>query len=105
MTASYAEAREARDEGMDRAERGTDAEWAEKAYRVLDCLVREQKDHVTADDLWDAGLARPREPRALGPVFRRAVRNRLIEHSGRYAQSRHRHLAPIPVWRSLVRGM
>lgn len=62
----------------------------------------------TVDDVW---TYMPEEKithdnRAMGAVITRAVKNRLIEHTGRTSKSRrkHCHCHPRSIWRSLVAG-
>lgn len=55
------------------------------------------------DDVWqmaDArGIAPPHDPRALGPLIKRAQHAGIIEATGVYRQSPRRHLSPVMVWR------
>ena len=74
-----------------------DAEW--KAYALgFIAELSGRVDEFTTDDLWDAGLIKPREPRALGPVMRRAAKRGLISTTGEFRKSRYRNCAPLPVW-------
>lgn len=78
-------------------------EWREAAERMVEHLALTQAE-FNADDLWEAGLERPRESRALGGVMRAARKAGIIEPTGRYVPSRIKgcHSGPKAVWRSLV---
>lgn len=83
--------------GMDRAEAGASDEW--KAYALgFIAEFSPTLKNFTTDDLWDAGMIKPLEPRALGPVLRRAVKHGLIAKTGEYRKSRYRNCAPLTVW-------
>lgn len=91
------DARSARDNAIAQVDANADAEW--KAYALG--FVAELSGRIgqfTTDDLWDAGLIKPREPRALGPVMRRAAKRGLIATTGEFKASRYRNCAPLPVW-------
>ena len=96
-------AREHRDVGVARAEAGAKEAWLVLAYAALVAHLRAHGEFFV-DDLWRSGLERPRESRALGAVVQRAARERLMEKTGEYRQSRSSNLSPKPVWRSLIRG-
>jgi len=59
----------------------------------------------TADEFWKRGLAKPREPRALGPVLSMLQRDGFIKATDRLINTSQvlRHAAPVRVWKSLVR--
>lgn len=91
-----------RDEAMGRAERGTDEAWRAEADHAVNTLARGFTT-FTADDVWFE-LARrqvepPREPRALGPVLRRAISDNRIVWTGVWEQSKRRHGSPVPAYR------
>lgn len=66
-----AETLAARDEAIEAVDRAADPEWkAEALAAVREMALR--RDEFTSDDVWDAGLAKTREDRALGPIARRA---------------------------------
>jgi len=87
-------------EAMAKAERGTDPEWAAKAERI--CLhLANRVDAFTPDLVWatleEEQVPPPREPRALGPVLQRLVRQGKLKHTG-YAPSNRRHKSPVGVY-------
>lgn len=86
-----------------RVTRHTDPGWATLAYLAVQRVARERRT-FTASDLWLVIESRPREPRALAGVLRRAVKNGLIEATGEFRKSgmRVNHDRPQAVWRSLV---
>lgn len=96
-------ARSARDEAMGRVEGHADPVWKEAATETLMEVVRSLAE-FTSDDLWALGLPKPREPRALGPIMMRAVKNGYIKDSGRMKQSAQKgcHARPMRVWLSLI---
>lgn len=98
---SYAEAEAARDAGMTTAETSAGETWQTYAVRFIRNYARANPT-VFVDDLWEAGLERPPQPKALGPAVRAAARTGIIEKTGDYRPSRSSNLLPKPVWRSLV---
>lgn len=91
---------EARDEALDRVEKGVTDAWKEEARNIV--LRKYWRDgEFTSDDIWAAGLEKPAEPRALGTVLMKLAKEGLIEKTGRYIKTAQvsRHAAPIAVWR------
>lgn len=85
------------DEGVAEVE---DRSWLwEARATVLD--VAGKLDSFSADDVWATGLAKPREPRALGYVMRELARSGFIEMTGDYHRTNQalRHRAPVMLWR------
>lgn len=98
---SLARARVERDAAMAQVEQGSDTWWvaiAEGAVAGLASLGQP----FTTDDVWqrlaDRKVPSPREPRALGPVMKRAVRDGIVEWTGGYTASTRRHTAPVRVY-------
>ncbi|WMI33384.1 hypothetical protein SEA_PROVOLONE_64 [Streptomyces phage Provolone] len=87
----------ARDEAMRRTYENASEEWKAQALATI-IVVADTLGEFTADDLWDAGLEKPVEPRALGPALRLAAREGYIRTSGNYRKSRYRNATPLPVW-------
>ncbi|MGW8630575.1 hypothetical protein [Streptomyces sp. NPDC055793] len=87
----------ARDEAMERVYESAADEWKAKAHATV-IAVADSLGEFTVDDLWDAGLDKPAEPRAMGPILRKAARDGFIRQTGNYAKSRYRNATPIPVW-------
>lgn len=89
-----------KDEAIDQVEENADAIWLGVARTVLEQLAR-SRSHITSDDVWDRVPA-PREPRAMGAVFRWAMRQGLVEATDRIKPSRRPecHGRRIQVWRS-----
>lgn len=90
-----------RDDGMARAERGTDPAFAAEA----DSIIRAFVVPFYGDDVWEIlhrrGIPFPREPRALGPIFRRLQLAGLIEPTGIYRRTLRpsAHRSPQRQWR------
>ena len=100
-------ATEARDEAIERVDKNAPREWMEVAEKcVMDLAL--SRDTFTTDDVILELVAKkhglPSEPRALGPVMKRARREQWIEPTATFRQSERasRHAAPIRVWRSLI---
>lgn len=92
-------------EAQQRAEDHADPEWkADAAAAVVWCA--HNLAEFTGDDVWDTGLRRPREPRALGPIMRKAAGAGMIEPTGRVETARFAfdNGGMKRVWRSLVYG-
>ena len=90
---------------IDRVEAGADDSWLAAAHLVVKTLAKVE-DYFTTDLVWERleflGVEQPQEPRAMGAVIRRAVREGLIEATGRYEPSGRVdcHARPCMVWRS-----
>jgi hypothetical protein len=80
-----------------------DDDWRALALSTVEELAL-NKIEFSADDAWLAGLPRPSNPRALGPVFMQAMKAGVIEDTGRIVRSvfESGHHGPRRVWRSLV---
>jgi hypothetical protein len=87
----------ARDEAMQRVYESASDEWKAQAHATI-IAVADSLGEFTVDDLWDAGLVKPEEPRAMGPVLRKAAGEGFIRTTGQYRKSRYRNATPIPVW-------
>lgn len=83
-----------------------DKDWADAAFAIV-CRVAKEKPEFTPDDIWEAGLRKPTEARALGGVMRRASSRKLIEKTGRSQPTRQpeSHGTDVTVWRSLIYGV
>ncbi len=88
-----------RDAAIEQVDRNADQEWKEVAWQFL-CDYAAAHPTVFCDDLWKAGLPRPREARALGALMRRAHRSGVLVATGQYHPSVHSNMTPKPVWRS-----
>lgn len=82
--------------------RGTDPSWRRRALLVIVGLARLQ-DELDAEDVWDL-IEKPREPRALGPIFRVLAARGFIRSLGPAPSSTSSHCHPLTRWRSLLRG-
>ncbi len=91
-------------EAMERAEKHANQEWMDHAARVIwDYAVTGEP--FTTDEVMTKMEKSPyttHEPRALGPVINRALRKKVIKHTGDYAKSTRRHSSPIPVYVGVV---
>jgi hypothetical protein len=97
---TISEATAQRDAAIAQVDANADDEWKRYALGFI-AEMSADMDEFTTDDLWDAGLIKPREPRALGPVMRRAAKRGLIATTGEFRKSRYRNCAPLPVWASV----
>lgn len=107
MTADDA-ARAATDEAIERVERHANENWTAAAFGVV-VWVAERRPEFTTDPVW-AVLERrypdvqTHEPRALGAVIKKAVREGVIEATDRTHKSVRPecHRNPKAIWRSLI---
>jgi len=95
------EAIAARDEAV-RTVAASEAPFVAVAYDALRVLCRwNPGETVTSEDVWEMlglrGISKPAEPRAMGPVMLRGVREGLIRPTGRFVTStmRTRHAGPV----------
>jgi hypothetical protein len=88
---------------MSKAEHNTDPTWADAAERIIVELARTGR-HFTSDDimdkLTDVETETP-DPRALGPIVKRAITRQWIHRTG-YEPSRRRHGSPIAVYVGII---
>ena len=104
---SLTDAQAAANEAIARVEANADPGWMTLAYQTV-CSLAETHDTLTTDEIW-AALPRDgrgtHDPRALGPVMRRAAHDRLIRATASYVPSRRPgcHARPVRVWLSLRR--
>tara|TARA_Y100000310_G_C20404223_1_gene678854 strand:- start:170 stop:493 length:324 start_codon:yes stop_codon:yes gene_type:complete len=96
----------ARDQALGIVDANADAEWKEAALNTV-YEVAAIKRRFTADDVWEQIPAHfyTHEPRALGPVMMRAMRNGWIVATDTYVRCQRvsRHTAPIRVWESRLK--
>lgn len=76
-------------------------DWVVIALQVVRDLCNSRPEFTT-DDIWMYVEGIPAEPRAMGAVMRKAVKERLCEQTDRTIKSRRAqcHRRPIAVWRS-----
>lgn len=102
---SLDEALRRRDAAITRVDEHASEEWKDRAletvYQV--CL---RKPYLSTNDVWAAGLERPREPRAMGPVMLRACNLKWCVKTGRQEKSRQstQNARPLAVYASLIHG-
>ena len=92
-------------EALVRVERNANAEWLQVAFLCVIDVARIMRTFTT-DDVWQrVGLlgVTTHEPRAMGAVMRRAVREGLCVPTDRYEKSARPecHARPVRIWRSL----
>lgn len=105
-----AAAREARDQAIERVEKAANEEFKLVMYRCIVWVARQQHEFIS-DDLWNA-MARhypdvtTSEPRVMGSLLRKAVREDICEKTGRYRTGRRRaaNATDQPIYRSLIVG-
>lgn len=97
-------AEEARDDGI-RTVAASEAPFVAVAFRALELLARNSHGStLTSEDVWTVmaagGFGKPAEPRAMGPVMQRGVREGLIRPTDTFRKGtmRSRHAAPIRVY-------
>lgn len=77
--------------------------WVLYARHVVEQVARTNRTFIV-DAVWEAGLGKPAEARAIGAVMKWAQRERLIAPTPEFRPSAQRgcHRVPRRVWRSLV---
>lgn len=97
------ESRKRRDNALERVSAHTCAAWQIEAYKAAR-KVAESFRFFTTDDVWKAGLSKPDEPRALGPVMLSLERDGIIAATEKFKSTaqRTRNCAPVRLWRSCV---
>lgn len=103
---NFDQARAQRDAGMQLAAdhaASEDPGWADKAYDALVSYARAHRAFTSEEFRSGSGVKSPTTPKALGPIFRRAARDGVIEKGG-FAIAKERHLSPCVLWHSLVNG-
>lgn len=91
-----------RDRAIERVERHA-GDWLGEAYKTARG-VAEKFRFFTTDDVWKAGLSKPDEPRALGPVMLSLERDGIIAATDKFKNTaqKTRNAAPVRLWRSCV---
>ena len=92
-------ATEARDRAMEQVDENASPLWKLDARdAVLGVALRGKP--FTSTDVWNTGLRKPREPRALGPILTGLHKEGLIRPTGQFPQGRQvsRHAAPEREW-------
>lgn len=98
----------ARDSGIQRAYDGANPFWTQAAAWAVRLLAYRQPA-FSSDEVWwlldELGVHTP-EPRAMGPVMRRAAVDGVIEPSDTWQRSYRPqcHCRPVMRWRSLLYG-
>lgn len=95
-------ARAERDAAMVQVAEHTDPEWELAAVGAITWCATNRPEGFTSDDVWqrlaDLQVRAPHEPRALGPIVKRAVKAGAIEWTGGYTASARRRTAPVRVY-------
>lgn len=89
-----------KEKAIRRVAQRVDPKWLAHA-RELIVLTARHKEEFTSDDVWQAGLEAPPEPRALGAVMNELARAQVIVQTGRFVKTarKSRHNAPVAVWK------
>lgn len=93
-----------------RADAAAKEQWKEDALAAVYICAELHKEFTTTT-VWfwlskDHNFKMPAEPRAMGPVIRRAHKLGWIEPTDRFVNTNRasRHRAPVRIWRSLTYG-
>lgn len=109
MTRTQRTGEQLRDVALERVEQHAGEDWTERAYGVV-WSVAKAKDIFQADDIhdraWVLDLPPPPDPRAWGPVMRKAIKAKICQPTGEWKKTDRssRHAAPTRIYRSLIRG-
>lgn len=92
-----------RDAAIAQADAHAPEAWKERAFATVEAVAG-KLPYFAADDIWNEGLEKPHEPRALGAVLIRAVKAGICEPTETWQHSRmpSQHRQPIRVYRSLL---
>jgi hypothetical protein len=92
-----------RDDAMTRVEEHAAPDWKDEAFSVVIDLARTRRP-FTADDVWERVGWAPHEPRALGPIMMRALREGYIRPTGHWVACRRvsRHKTHVKEWIGIV---
>jgi hypothetical protein len=82
----FALSRKARDAAMEQTEAAAAEKWKGEAWQLI-LRLSSDGGTFTTDDLWKHGLEMPKEPRALGPLMRRALGAKVCVKTGIYVAS------------------
>lgn len=98
----------ARDKAIEQSERNAHEHWLAVAYEAVRTLAATEHT-FTSDAVWrliDWTGATTHEPRAMGAVMKRAVKDGLIEPTGQYRKSERPqcHARPQPIYASRIRS-
>lgn len=100
---SLLDALEARDNALARVDAAAPSEWKERAYEVA-YQVALRQDIFSSEDLWNAGLEKPPEPRAMGPLMLKVVASGLaVFYDMKGCSMKSRHATKVARYRSLLR--
>lgn len=93
----------ARDHAISTVEEHAVPEWVAFARHVVTQVAREHEWFIS-DAVWEAGLGKPPNARALGSVMTWARREGLIEPTNEFRPSAQKgcHRMPRRVWHSLI---
>jgi hypothetical protein len=93
----------ARDEAIARVDAHASPNWKAEALEAVRSLCERQPEFI-ADDVWETGLPRPAEGRALGAVMMRATRLGFCVGTNEFRKSAQVqcHSNYRRVWRSLL---
>lgn len=99
----WGQAAAGRDRQMRQVDEAADPAWKDEALAAIRATAL-ALDEFISDDVWRVGhLDPPREARALGPVFRRAMGEGWIAKTNRVRPSVRSHLSGKPIWQSRLR--
>lgn len=93
----------ATEDAIDRVDAHADPEWSNRALEAVR-RVALRKSSFIVDEVWHELGEEPVEPRAMGPVMRRAAAKGLIARTERYQESERvtAHRNPRRIWQSLI---
>jgi len=99
--------KEKKNEAIDRVEEAADESWKNVALRAVKWRAKKGVNFTT-DHVWaaleDAGVSPPKEPRAMGAIMRKAVREGLIVSTPKteISTKESNHKRPVRVWSPLT---
>jgi hypothetical protein len=94
------QAKKETDEAIKRVDAHAQKKWQDEAAHVIWRLARSGETFTTDEVMttMEASENKTHDPRALGPIIRRAITKKVIHATGDYVKSTRRHSSPIPVY-------
>jgi hypothetical protein len=106
ITLDFSKPEQLKEIAMEQVEENANAEFKRVALKSILSFAM-NKPYLTANDVWDSldllGIT-THDNRALGPIFKKAAKDGLIEKTNTTTKSNRcsRHCGDVRVWKSLV---
>ena len=84
-----------------KVESGASGQWKDYCLSLIQNIAMVNQ-RFTSDVVMLAMTEKPHDPRALGPLMKKAQKNGYIRPTNEYRPSVRRHATPLRVWESLI---